>query len=282
MKPSIETIDFHGIEAVKLTAASGATAIVGTLGGQVLSWVTRDGRERLFLSEQAKFDGSVPIRGGSPVCFPQFAGLGDLPKHGFLRDREWEVAGQSSSDSYAMVTLGTEDDEDTRDLWPHKFRAEVTVVLEDDRLDVELDIENLSLHPISFTGALHTYLRVVEVEDIALAGLYGFQYRDAADGDKVKKDNGPELIVEGEIDRVYHDANRPLLLKAGNLSLGIHQEGFPDVVVWNPWIDLCARMPDMSPTAFRHMLCVEAAAAKRPVLVAPGENWSGRQSLVAL
>lgn len=282
MKPSIETIDFHGLEALRLTAASGATAVVSKLGGQVLSWITRDGRERLFLSEKAKFDGSLPIRGGIPVCFPQFAGLGDLPKHGFLRTRQWQVASQSATDGYAMATLAAVDDDATRALWPHAFRAEVTVALEGNRLDVELSIDNPGPEPFSFTGALHTYLRVVEVEDIALAGLYGFAYRDAVDGDKIKKDTGPELIVEKEIDRVYHDANRPLLLQAGNLSLGIHQEGFPDVVVWNPWVDLCARMPDMVPTGFRHMLCVEAAAARRPLAVAPGQSWSGRQSLVVL
>ncbi|MBS1190250.1 MAG: Aldose 1-epimerase [Rhodocyclaceae bacterium] len=282
MKPSIETIDFHGLEALRLTAPRGASAVVGKLGGQVLSWTTRDGRERLFLSERARFDGSVPIRGGIPVCFPQFSSLGSLPKHGFLRTRQWQVSGQSSDDGYTLLSLETTDDESTRALWPHAFRAEVTVVLEEDRLDVELSIDNLGPEPFSFTGALHTYLRVVEVEDIALAGLYGFAYRDAADGDRIRKENSPELIVEGEIDRGYHNANRPLLLQAGNLSLGIHQEGFPDVVLWNPWVDLCARLPDMAPTGFRHMLCVEAAAARQPVTLAAGENWSGRQSLVAL
>lgn len=282
MKPSIETIDFHGLEALRLTAASGATAVVSRLGGQVLSWVTRDGRERLFLSEKARFDGSTPVRGGMPVCFPQFSGLGKLPKHGFVRTRLWDVVSQSTADGYAMATLAIGDDDATRALWPHAFRAEVTVVLEDDRLDVEFSVDNPGPGAFSFTAALHTYLRVVEVEDIALAGLYGFEYRDAADGDKVKWDKGPELIVEAEIDRVYHGANRPLLLQAGNLSLGIHQEGFPDVVVWNPWVEACARLPDMAPTGFRHMLCVEAAAARQPVTVAPGDNWSGRQSLVAL
>lgn len=282
MKPSIETIDFHGLEALRLQAGSGATAVVSKLGGQVLSWVTRDGRERLFLSEQAKFDGRLPIRGGIPVCFPQFAGLGSLPKHGFLRTRQWKVSGQSSANGYALATLETVDDEATRALWPHGFRAEVTVAVEEDRLDVELSIDNLGSKAFTFTGALHTYLRVVEVEDIALAGLYGLQYRDAADGDKIKKDNSPELIIEAQTDRVYHDASRPLLLQAGNLSLGIHQEGFPDVVVWNPWVEACARMPDMAPTGFRRMLCVEAAAARLPVTLAPGETWSGRQSLAAL
>ena len=68
MKPSIEEIEFHGIAALRLNGPRGASAVVSKLGAQVLSWVTPDGRERLFLSDKAVFDGSVAIRGGIPVC----------------------------------------------------------------------------------------------------------------------------------------------------------------------------------------------------------------------
>jgi len=76
MKPFIESIEFRGLEALRLNGPRGASAVVSSFGGQVLSWITPDGRERLFLSDRAVFDGSVPIRGGIPVCFPQFAGVG--------------------------------------------------------------------------------------------------------------------------------------------------------------------------------------------------------------
>lgn len=282
MTPSIETIDFHGIEAVRLQAASGASAVVSRFGAQVLSWVTADGRERLFLSDRARFDGSVAIRGGIPVCFPQFAGLGDLPKHGLVRTRPWTVSGQSCADGYAMLSLEITDDEATRARWPHAFRAELTVAIEAHRLDVELSIDNTGDLPFAFTAALHTYLRVVEVEDIALAGLYGFEYRDAANGDRIRKETSPELMIEAETDRVYHNADRPLLMNAGNLSLGIHSEGFPDLVVWNPWLSGAANMADLGPTEFRRFLCIEPALARQPVTVGAGANWWGRQSLVVV
>ena len=142
MKPFIEAIEYKGIEALRLNGPRGSSAVVARLGGQVLSWMTPDGRERLFLSERAVFDGSVPIRGGIPICFPQFGGLGDLPKHGFARTREWSVAAQRCGDDYALATLELVDDEDTRALWPHAFRAEITVMLEVDRIDVEFCVEN--------------------------------------------------------------------------------------------------------------------------------------------
>ncbi|WP_153147881.1 D-hexose-6-phosphate mutarotase [Dechloromonas sp. H13] len=282
MKPSIETIEFHGIEALRLNGPRGASAVISRLGGQVLSWITPDGRERLFLSERAVFDGSVAIRGGIPVCFPQFAGLGTLPKHGFVRTREWTVTAQRCGDDYALATLAIADDADTRALWPHPFKAEITLMIEVDRIDVEFGVENTGSAPFDFTGALHSYLRVVQVEDAALEGLYGHDYRDAANGDRVVRETGTELVVDGEVDRVYRNVRRPQLLKAGNLSLGIQSQGFPDVVVWNPWVERCAALADMAPDGWRHMLCVEAAIASQPVTLPPGEEWYGRQTLVAV
>ncbi len=282
MKPSIETLRFRDTDALRLNGPRGASAVISLLGGQVLSWITPDGRERLFLSDKAVFDGSVAIRGGIPVCWPQFAALGDLPKHGFVRTRPWQVAAERCGDDYALLTLAIEDDEATRALWPHAFRLELTLMLEDDRIDLELSVSNTGEAPFSFTGALHTYLRVTQVEDVALEGLYGHHYRDAANGDKVVRDSGTAVMVDAEIDRVYRDVKRPQLLQAGNLSLGIQSQDFPDVVVWNPWVDKCGALADMPADGWRHMLCVEAAVAETPVLVPAGEEWFGRQTLVAV
>ncbi|MDQ5947094.1 MAG: glucose-6-phosphate 1-epimerase [Pseudomonadota bacterium] len=281
MKPSIETIEFHGTPALRLNGPRDTSAVVSLLGGQLLSWIAADGRERLFLSEKAVFDGSAPIRGGVPVCFPQFAAQGDLPKHGLLRTRRWEIAAQRSGDDYALVTLAVGDDEASRALWPHAFSADITIMLEADRLDIEFGVDNLGEAAFSFTGALHTYLRVVQVEDVAIEGLYGFSYVDKVDGSGPKKDTGTQLLIEAETDRIYQKASRPLLLQAANLSLGIQADGFPDVVIWNPWVERCAQLADMKPDDWRRMLCIEAAATQ-PVTVAAGESWSGRQTLVPL
>ena len=282
MKPGIEEIEFHGIPALRLIGPQGSSAVVSRLGAQVLSWITPDGRERLYLSPQAVFDGSVAIRGGVPVCFPQFSDRGELPKHGLVRTREWQVSARRSGDDYALVTLETSDDEATRALWPHAFRLELTLMIEADRIDLELCVVNTGAREFEFTAALHTYLRAIQVEDVALEGLHGHDYRDAANGDKVVRETGTELLVEAETDRVYRQVRRPQLLRAGNLSLGIQQQGFPDVVVWNPWVEKCAALADMPADGWRHMLCVEAAAADTVQQLAAGDEWYGRQTLVAV
>lgn len=278
----IDAIEFHGQPALRLSTSSGASAIVSVFGAQVLSWIPAGGSERLYLSEEARFDARTPIRGGIPVCFPQFAGLGKLPKHGFARNRAWTPAERHCGDDFAVVTLHLGEDEDTLALWPHPFAAELTVAIDGNRLDVELEVENTGLTPFAFTAALHTYLRVAEVEETLLQGLYGHEYRDAADGDRLKRETGEAVTIEGVTDRVYYDAQRPLLLREAARSLGIHAQGLPDVVVWNPWESACAALPDMPASGFRRMLCVEAAAARSKIALDAGDSWCGRQTLITL
>lgn len=67
--------------------------MVALHGAQVLSWRPDDGRERLFVSTRAVFDGKAAIRGGMPVIFPQFGERGALQKHGFARNQRWQFAG---------------------------------------------------------------------------------------------------------------------------------------------------------------------------------------------
>jgi glucose-6-phosphate 1-epimerase len=280
MKPFIEPIEFHGISALRLNGPRGSSAVISKLGAQVLSWITPDGREHLFLSEKAVFDGSVAIRGGVPVCFPQFSNLGDLPKHGFVRTREWTVNTERCADDFALVTMEISDDEATRAIWPHAFTAEITLMLEVDRIDIEFCVTNTGGAPFEFTAALHSYLRQTQVEDVVIEGLYGHHYRDAVNDDQVVRDSGIELVIEREVDRVYHDVQRPQKINAGNLSLTVENQGFPDVVIWNPWVELCAELQDMPADGWKHMLCVEAAAAQHPVSLPAGEEWYGRQTLV--
>ncbi len=278
----ITTIDFNGQPALRLATRDGASAIVTQLGAQVVSWQTADGRERLFLSERSAFDGSRAIRGGIPVCWPQFAEQGKLPKHGLVRTRRWEVATRRAEKGYALATLAVADDDDSRALWPYAFELELTVLLEENRLSVELEVANSGFGAFVFTGALHSYLRVAEVEEARLEGLARTRYRDKTRGGEKAVDTGDHLSIGAETDRIYLDVDNALLLRDGSRSLAIHGEGFPDVVVWNPWQALGSSLPDMADADFRRMMCVEAAVAARPVELAAGEHWVGRQTLLAL
>lgn len=282
MTAHIETAELHGQPVLKLQTPDGAVALISLFGAQVLSWVPAGGEDRLYLSPDAVFDGATPIRGGVPLCFPQFAGRGPLPKHGFARNRLWEVSNTRAGKDFALATLSLADDEASRAVWPHAFSAEMSVSISGDRLDLELEVDNTGSTPFSFTAALHTYLKVREVEHLRIEGLRGLDYCDSADGDAIKKETGVGVSIEAEMDRIYHNAPPTLLVREDSRAMGIHSQNFPDVVVWNPWEDKCAALADMPADGFRRMLCVEAAAVREPVELAPGASWWGRQSLVAM
>lgn len=184
-------------------------------------------------------------------------------------------------DGDARARMSLTDSPATRAIWPVAFLARLTVRIGGGRLAVSLAVENRNPDPISFTAALHTYLRVREVEDTRLDGLQGSSYRESRAPGELRVDTEPSLQPIGEVDRVYVGVQHPLVLREPGHSFEISATGFPDVVVWNPGAEKAAAMSDMEPGGERHMLCVEAAAVQQPVQLAPGETWQGEQVLHA-
>ena len=279
-RTEITAVKSHGIDCYRLSA-HGASALVSRFGAQVLSWRTADGRERLFLSERACFDGATPIRGGAPVCFPQFAGLGPLPKHGLVRTRDWEVGDPGEMADAQTLRLHLRDDAQTRALWPHAFAAELTVKLGSMSLELGMAVRNTGSTAFEFTAALHTYLAVGDIAEVSLHGLKGCEYRDATAANAIRTEANEVVRFAAEVDRVYHYAPAQLTLADGAHKTAIGARGFPDVVVWNPGDARCATLTDMAPDGYRRMLCVEAAAARVPVHLAGGAAWHGSQMLAA-
>ncbi len=160
----VESIQFKGQPAVRLRSADGAQAVVLLHGAHIVSWTTPDGVERMFLSERAHYGNGESVRGGVPVVFPQFNQRGPLPRHGFVRSREWTTgaADQRERRCARRVRAGRRRRR-PRALWPHPFALELTVRIAGPRMDIELDVQNTGDAPFSFMAALHTYLRVGDV-----------------------------------------------------------------------------------------------------------------------
>lgn len=281
MHTPFERMEFHGLPALRLTGRDGSSAIVTDYGAHVVSWTPAKGGERLYLSERSPFGGGRPIRGGIPVIFPQFGPDGPLPRHGFGRSMDWLPEAPHDGGDFVRATWRLVDTPATRDVWPFGFAAELTVLLEGNRLDVELAVQNTGTETFDFTAALHTYCRVPDVELARLEGLCDSRYRDQTDQHRRVHDRDDVLQVAAEIDRLYGSPPDTQRLVTGAGVLTLTREGFPDVVVWNPWEQKCAALTDMPPDGFRRMLCVEAAVVDRPVRLAEGAEWSGRQSLDA-
>ncbi len=269
----IEPVSFRNIPCMRI-ANAGASALVALHGAHVLSWIPADGRERLFLSERALFNGEAAIRGGIPVIFPQFGERGAGHRHGFARNRAWTFAGVEN-DAAVFVLAGDGSDAG----WPHPFLARLRVGLDAARLSVALEIDNTGGVPIAFTAALHSYLRVDDIAHVAIEGLQGCDYEDSAAGGTLHRQHDYEVTFDGETDRIYNDVVAPLALVDGTHRLDIEQDGFGDAVVWNPGEHLCARIADLAPDDWRRFACVEAGQVLQPVVLGAGERWSGMQVL---
>ncbi|WP_077036080.1 D-hexose-6-phosphate mutarotase [Pelomonas sp. KK5] len=276
----------HGIEAVELVAPDGARATIALHGGHLLSWIPAGGEEQLYLSPTSEFAIGQAIRGGVPVCFPQFAERGPLKKHGFARTKPWQLvaAEQGESDALAVLKLG--DDAATRMVWPHAFELELSVRIAGQELQIELACENKGDSAFEFTAALHSYFRVADIDATSVQGLSGLDYFDSVD--QTNKSQRVDLLLpSGEIDRIYQGVgSQDLTLKeqlaaADNKErrVEIRQQGFEDAVVWNPAAAKCATLADMPADGWRQMLCIEAAAVMKPIRLEPGESWAGLQSL---
>ena len=215
----------------------GAEASVSLFGGQVLGFQAAGSPDPvLWMSPDAVFDESIPIRGGIPICWPWFNAHPtdpSKPNHGIARTSEWEVATQEDS----KVVLRLIDSGE----YPCELRQTITLL--PDSLTVELTTENKGEKPITIGGALHSYFHVGDIADVEVSGL-----------------EKTPLSIDGHIDRIFPDTTDEVVIHDTSLARKIHitRSGSRTAVVWNPWKEIAATMRDFPDKGFREMVCVEA------------------------
>lgn len=279
-----------GLPAVALRAGEGGqhSACVLLHGGHVVSWAV-DGVEQLFVSAKAMYAPPKAVRGGIPVCWPQFSDLGPCAtQHGFARNLGWTLAGGGvEEEGAAWAELRLVDSPETRAAWPHAFALTLRVTLSaDGALRCALRALNPGDASLTFTCALHTYLRVDDVRagNASVRGLAGAAYLDNLGGRERKAQPGDRqaLTFVAETDRIYLSVPDALHLHCGGSGRGVavRTRGLPDAVVWTPWEAKGLSMADLG-DEWPFLVCVEAAAVERPVVLQPGEAWEGVQTLTA-
>lgn len=264
---------------IALHTSAGDQAVVSLHGAQLLSWITAGGQEQIYASPISRPATGKAVRGGVPICFPQFSERGPLPKHGFVRNRRWQLVAAPAVPAPVVEARFQLDSTMTIARWRHAFCLVLLVRLGPGWLELHLQAANAERTGYEFTAALHTYLAVPDVRSARLQGLHGATYQDNLDVLKEKRDEAPSLSFGEEIDRVYLAVAQPLQLYGGKDLRRIVQQGFPDVVVWNPGPEKAARLGDMPAADWQRMLCIEAAAVGVPVHLAPGKTWRGMQRI---
>jgi glucose-6-phosphate 1-epimerase len=274
--------------ALMVRSADGAHARVQLDGAQVTSWFPAGASDdRLFVSPRAEYGRGVSVRGGIPICFPQFGPFGSLPQHGFARTSRWAVTDDSRVEQGELRLGLTERDLSAsrpaaeRVAWPHAFSADLLVEVRGSALAVTLGVTNTGTAPFTFTAALHPYFAVRDAFATSVHGLAGLTYRDALLAGAEQRERNGTLEIQGPLDRIYYSAPDTLELREPHRRLRIEKSGFSDAVVWNPGAAGTSSRRDFAPGDERHMLCVEAAQVRTPITLAPAARWNGLQRMIA-
>lgn len=229
----------------RMTSTPSSVHII-PFGAQLLQ-ASLAGRELFYLSPGPHQPGTAR-RGGVPVLFPQFALNGPLPKHGFVRNRDWVVDKQEGVIT-AWLSLVTTD----FPTWPYAAFLRLTTETASDCLVQTLRIENTGVTPFAFSGGLHPYWRVDELSDCTLQGLslHGLGGR--------------------EIDE-WHAIATPVQLQEAGRVLQLTQQGFEGWQVWSP--GPAHALTDLPHADWRRFLCIEPVVMT-PRWLAPGETFVG-------
>ncbi|KAJ8459252.1 hypothetical protein OPV22_032178 [Ensete ventricosum] len=269
-KPPVEICKgVNGLDKVVLREVRGSSAEVYLYGGHVTSWKNDHSEELLFLSTKAIFKPPKAIRGGIPICFPQFGSHGNLEQHGFARNRLWSIDTDpppfpTVSSNKAFIDLIFKPSEDDFKIWPHsyEFRLRITLGPGGD-LMLTSRIRNTDGKPFSFTFAYHTYFSVSDISEVRVEGLETLDYLDNLKAKERFTEQGDAITFESEVDKIYlgtpskiaildHEKKRTFVLR---------KDGLPDAVVWNPWEKKAKSMADFGDDEYKHMLCLPQWAA---------------------
>ncbi|KAG6598880.1 hypothetical protein SDJN02_08165, partial [Cucurbita argyrosperma subsp. argyrosperma] len=282
----------NGLDKVVLRDPRGSSAEVYLYGAHVTSWKNDHGEEMLFVSNKAIFKPLKPIRGGIPICFPQFSNLGPLEAHGFARIRLWSIDNnppplQTNTSSKTFVDLILKPSEEDARVWPHSYEYRLRVSLgPSGELSLTSRVRNTNADgkPFSFTFAYHTYFSVSDISEVRVEGLETLDYLDNLQSRARFTEQGDALTFESEVDKIFLSSPSKIAIldHEKKRTFVVRKEGLPDAVVWNPWDKKAKAISDFGDEEYKYMLCVEAAAIEKPIALKPGEEWRGRLELSAV
>jgi len=277
--PASISTEKHGNNTILVIDNELATAKISLFGAHVFSFIPKqDEIERLWLSPLTHTDASENIRGGTPVCWPWFASQfpdsdTSLPTHGFARSQEWKLVSAKDIDSHTLLIFTCP----TTSAKGFEYEADLTLeVLVGAQLRLTLITRNTGNEAFEFTGALHTYFAVNDINDVEIHGVDG-HYLDK-NRDMNTFDAPDEYRIQAPNDCIHFSSNARLLVEqASGAAISVNASGHDSIVIWNPW-ETAKDISNVPDEGYKYFLCIESAVTQGKSL-APNQSHSLVQTI---
>ncbi|OMO59307.1 Aldose 1-/Glucose-6-phosphate 1-epimerase [Corchorus capsularis] len=237
------------------------------------------------MSSKSNWKPPKAIRGGIPICFPQFGNLGSLEQHGFAKNRMWSLDNDPSplppANNQSSVDLVLKSTEDDLKVWPRSFELRLRVTLSPGKLTLIPRVRNTDNKSFSFMFALCNYLSVSDISEVRVEGLETLDYFDNLVNRERFTEQADAITFDGEFERVYLSTPTKIAIidHEKKRTFELWKDGMPDAVVWNPWDKKAKALPDLGDEDYQSMLCVDSAVIETPIILKPFEEWKGRQEI---
>ena len=265
------------------------SATIYLQGAHLVHWQPTGQQPAIFLSNRSDLKPGKPIRGGVPICFPWFANRSDGkpgPSHGFARIQPWTVTAAALLPGHASgpaeptlhLTFTQSPTELSRSLGFDNFMTAYEIILGKDAgrsLTLRLTVANLGKEPLHFEEALHTYFHVADIHQVEVTGLESASFIDKTDDFKTRQLPPTPLKIMHRTDSVFPNATGPVAIHdPGNRRVLTNtKSNSATTVVWNPWSDGAATLPDLAPDDWLSYLAAETAnTGANAITLAPNQT----------
>lgn len=182
---------------------SGVTAVVTPQRGGMLTSLTKNGREYLFINRE-NYESAERPRCAVPVLFPYSGRIqdevlhirgGEYPAgiHGVVHTLPWQVTGTGTTDG-ASVTVQVTANEQTRTTYPFDFTLSITYTLKGDTVTITPTCKNNDTEAMPCDFGFHPYFTTSGIEQVQFA-LEAETQLDPGSGEKTPFDGALKMDV---------------------------------------------------------------------------------------
>ncbi len=251
-------------------------------GAHIVSCKLNASEDIFWLSPLSDFQSGKPIRGGNPLCWPNFGtnpNFPDLPKHGIARLLMWEKIHEQQNATRAKAVFSLSDTAMQNYQIPQGINLRFTVTLSADTLSTDLEVFNQGTAAFEFTESQHAYFSISDINNITVNGLQNSSYLDrAANTQEINTENEFCIRKPSDLIFLHHQGEIRIVDPGKNRCICVNKKMAGGVVVWNPYQAMPPEVTDMSAQAFRHFICVEPTNAQQTAVTVP----SGKSSMLSM